>query len=79
MEITCKEDVRQNLIDAGCDSETIASFFKISGPDTRKEQLKLLDRHRKKLLEGIHRGQREIDCLDYLVMQIEKECRRESK
>ncbi|WP_243562745.1 hypothetical protein [Neobittarella massiliensis] len=35
--------------------------------------LQLLDRHRRELMDVLHREQRRIDCLDYLVYQIKKE------
>lgn len=67
-----KERIKQNLMDAGCDSKTISDFFKITGVDMFRKQLILLSRHRKKVLDDIHRRQKQIDCLDYLIMQIEK-------
>lgn len=70
--ISEKERVRQNLVDAGCDSVTISDFFGIDGTDKSKKQMTLLRNHRKKLLNNIHKAQKEIDCLDYLIFQIEK-------
>ena len=67
-----EEKIRQNLIDAGCDSDTVSAFFMISGEDKHAKQLVLLNRHRKKLPSGMHRYQYEIDCLDYLISQIER-------
>ena len=37
-----------------------------------QEQLKLLSDHRRHLLDCLHREERRIDCLDYLVYQLEK-------
>lgn len=67
------DKIRQNLIDAGCDSDTITDFFNFEGSDRIAKQLKLLQVHRKKLLKGLHKHQNEIDCLDYLIMQIERQ------
>ena len=36
------------------------------------EQLKLLSIHRERLLDRVHREEKRIDCLDYLVYQIRK-------
>lgn len=36
------------------------------------EQLKLLSIHRERLLDRVHREEKRIDCLDYLVYQIQK-------
>ncbi len=73
MEIMNEAKVRQNLIDAGCDSATINDFFQIVGAGQLTRRLMLLQRHRKKLLDGIHKWQHEIDCLDYLITQMEKQ------
>jgi len=39
----------------------------------RKELLHVLARHRRELLELVHLSEKRIDCLDYLVYQIEKQ------
>lgn len=75
MDDRSEERIRQNLIDAGCDKATISDFFKTAGTDRLTQQLMLLRRHRQKLLDGIHKRQNEIDCLDYLIMQLEKQIR----
>lgn len=62
----------QNLRDAGCDSGIITAFVKNINENKIAEGLKLLDTHRSILLECLHRDQKQIDCLDYLVYQIKK-------
>ena len=37
-----------------------------------EQQLRLLFIHRKHLLENLHQYERRIDCLDYLIYQMEK-------
>lgn len=64
--------VIQNLKDAGCDSKTVEKFMKLREEGDIKEQLDLLCRHRCKLLDRVHREEKKIDCLDYLVYQIQK-------
>lgn len=68
-----KEAIEQNLKDAGCDSETIDSFMICKEKGNPKDQVKLLSKHRMKLLDKVHESQKCIDCLDYLVYQINKE------
>ena len=36
------------------------------------EVLRILSRHRRTLLDTVHLGEKQIDCLDYLVYQMEK-------
>lgn len=67
------ESIIQNLKDAGCDAETIEKFVADLQKGKEVNNLKLLAGHRKKLLESLHKDQKCIDCLDYLVYQMKKE------
>lgn len=66
------ESIIQNLKDAGCDSETIENFMADLQKGKRANGLKRLAVHRKNLLASLHREQKCIDCLDYLVYQMRK-------
>ena len=67
-----RDELIQNLRDAGCGEETVISFLGfIENGECAKAQ-KLLTRHRKELLDGIHEGERKIGCLDYLVFQMNR-------
>ena len=63
----------QNLKDAGCDNDTITAFVE----DVRKQNitqgLRLLSIHRQTLLDNLHKEQKQIDCLDYLIYKIKKQ------
>lgn len=68
-----KDEIIQNLKDAGCDEKTCASVAEdLTGGRTR-EGLKVLEKHRRELLDQVHEGQKCIDCLDYLVYQVRKD------
>lgn len=62
----------QNLKDAGCDAQTIERFMSDLQKGKEESSLKQLAVHRKKLLDSIHKEQKRIDCLDYLVYQMSK-------
>lgn len=64
------EAIIQNLKDAGCDAETIENFMSDLQKGDEKSSLKRLNLHRKKLLDSLHKEQKCIDCLDYLVYQM---------
>ena len=57
--------ILQNLADAGCDRQTAEEFLSCFHRQNRLKQFQLL--------EAMHLAQRRIDCLDYLVYQLEKE------
>lgn len=67
-----KEAIEQNLRDAGCDEKCICQFMEDMDEKREKEGLKLLQDHRRKLLDAMHREQKRIDCLDYLVYEMQK-------
>lgn len=69
---TSKQAVTQNLLDAGCDCETIARFLRYEKEGDREGQMSLLAAHRLRLLEQVHQEEKRIACLDYLVYQLEK-------
>ena len=51
------DEIRQNLIDAGCDEDTIACFFDSSG---NHERLNILNKHRALLLDAYHLAAKKI-------------------
>lgn len=61
-----------NMTDAGCSEDTINSFWLCYQEGDVKGELKVLSNHRQALLDEVHKGQKGIDCLDYMVYQIEK-------
>lgn len=65
--------IYQNLIDAGCDQETTDQCMSIVRKGSYSELLPILSRHRASLLGTVHAGQKQIDCLDYLIYKIDKE------
>ncbi len=64
--------VLQNLKDAGCSDEIVEKFIALDGDDDKEQQLKLLFTHRRHLLEELHREEKRIDCLDYLLYQMQR-------
>lgn len=66
------EAVIQNLKDAGCDESTIEIFMDDIKNGKVDDGLKLLATHRRSLLDALHKDQKKIDCLDYLVFIMRK-------
>lgn len=73
MNYRTEHDVKQNLIAAGCDQQIIDACMDSYRAGNEKELVRLLRLHRRSLLDEIHAGERKIDCLDYLVYQLEKQ------
>lgn len=63
--------VLQNLKDAGCTDEMVENFMALQDSADEEQQIQLLSGHRKKLLEKLHQEEKRIDCLDYLIYQMQ--------
>lgn len=68
-----EEDIIQNLKDAGCDEDTIQSFMNNLQYGKLIKGTQLLQKHRRSLLNNLHKDQKQIDCLDYLLYMFKKE------
>lgn len=64
------ENIKQNLVDAGCDRDFINRFMTMDFDKQKNEALTMLARQRKNLLDSIHTNERKIYCLDFLVNKI---------
>ncbi len=62
----------QNLEDAGCSRECVKEFLALRAEGKTQKMLDLLDEQRGHLLDRLHKNEKQIDCLDYLVYQIQK-------
>ena len=69
--LTDEQLLLRNLKDAGCDDLTIERYLKRKKEGREREQMRLLSLHRASLLDRLHVNQRMIDCLDYLIYQME--------
>ncbi len=67
-----RDKILQNLKDANCAPDLINSFFDFEKDCNTFEQLKLLTRHKSELLDNLHRCQKQIDCLDFLIFNLEQ-------
>lgn len=72
LEYGSKDAVIQNLKDAGCSQDTVECCIDCLDCGKKEELLKRLENHRKGLLRKVHEGEKQIDCLDYLVYQIDR-------
>lgn len=62
----------QNLLDAGCDEETIKKCISLVKEGRKVELLRLLTGHKSKLLSRVRKEQKKIDCLDFLTSELKK-------
>jgi len=65
-----KPKLIQNLKDAGCSASVIDKFLDCYQAQSNADQKRLLSAHRSALLDKIHKNQKHLDCLDYLIYQL---------
>ena len=64
--------VVQNLLDAGFDLECTKRFMECKRTGQYDEQVKMLSAQRRRLLDNVHKEEKRIACLDYLVYAMKK-------
>lgn len=65
--------IYQNLIDAGCDESITEKCMLLVKEGRIFDMLPILTKHRKCLIASVHKGQKQIDCLDYLFYSLKKQ------
>lgn len=63
----------QNLIDAGCKKQCIGQYAVLYENKENQKLIRQLSLYRKSLLDSLHQVQSKIDCLDYLLYNLENE------
>lgn len=64
--------IYQNLIDAGCDMQTTEKCMSFLKEGEIPKILPALSEYRAALLNSVHIGQKQIDCLDFLIYKLKK-------
>ncbi len=63
----------ENLIDAGCDESMVTDCVALYNNDAKNTLLRTLSLHRKNILDAIHANEKQLDCLDFLIFELNKE------
>ena len=66
-------DMIQNLKVAGCNEQQTKDICVLYEAGRMKDVIRTLRCHRCHLMDQLHESQTKVDCLDFLVYQIEKE------
>ena len=65
-----KKYIIENLKETGCDEEIVAKFTSEAERGTTEACKRLLEKHRRGLLDKLHDDQKQIDRFDYLLYMI---------
>ena len=66
------ERIHQNLIDAGCDQQTTERCMAFVEKERLSDMVPILAKYRRAMLDTLHKDQKQIDCLDYLLYLIKR-------
>lgn len=67
------EDMERILRDAGCCEKLTADIAECCREGKLCDGIRKLRQHRAELLEDLHREQKRLDCLDYLIFMLQKQ------
>lgn len=67
------KEIIQCMSDCGCDAVQTEEFLAIKENCCTESCIRYLKRHRKQLMEQIHRMGHQVDCVDYIIRELEKE------
>ncbi|MBQ7989585.1 MAG: hypothetical protein IJ251_00890 [Oscillospiraceae bacterium] len=67
--------LKQSLGDAGCSSDDIGRIVRMFAEDEPDMALRAIRKNRCTLMAQLHESGRKIDCLDFLIRDLEKEIR----
>ena len=70
-----ENSVRYNLLDAGCNDESVTLVDRLYQAGRLSDALPEMKMIRCDLIDELHKSQRKVDCLDYLIRKTEKEIR----
>ncbi|MDD3369885.1 MAG: hypothetical protein PHP50_13565 [Lachnospiraceae bacterium] len=70
-----KEILQQNLLDAGCSEEQVRDCMALAENGNILRMIELLGKYKEDMLATVHRKEKCIDCLDFLIYRLKKECK----
>lgn len=73
MSYRSKEEMLENLKEAGCTNKQIQEVMKLYQEGKNLDVEKKLEHNRRKILEAVHKQEKQIECLDYFLYQLKKE------
>ncbi len=60
------------LADCGCCEQTVQEYLACGAENRTADQLRLLQQHRRVLMDSLHLAQRRVDAVDFLICSLEQ-------
>lgn len=67
-----EKDIIQNLKDAGCEDKQIEEIIVLFRKGKKDKICEILEKHRCNVLNNVHKKEKQIDCIDYFIYQMER-------
>lgn len=68
-----KKYLQSSLKDCGFDEKDTKKYLEYASDRRRAEQIRLLRQQRKRLMENLHRAQRQVDTVDYMLRSVQEQ------
>ena len=73
MERSMEQRLRCYLKDCGCSAEQAAEYLKMAASGNTRDQLIFMKRQRNMVMDQLHTATRQVDCIDYVIRELEQE------
>lgn len=67
-----EKEILQCLKDCGCDERTAKQFLAYGQEARPRDQIRLLNRRRRSLMDDLHENQKKVDCIDFMIRELEQ-------
>lgn len=69
------KEILNCMSDCGCDAVQTEEFLALKENCCTESCIRYLKRHRKQLMEQIHQREKKVECVDYIIRELEKEAK----
>lgn len=73
MEQNLEQRLRCYMKDCGCSAEQAAEYLKMAASGNTRDQLLFMKRQRNLVMDRLHAAARQVDCIDYVIRELEQE------
>lgn len=68
-----EQKFRCYMKDCGCSQKETDEYLQLAAKGSTQEQIFFLKRHRNRIMEKLHIAAKQVDCIDYVIYELEQE------
>lgn len=73
MDPNTEQKCRGYMKDCGCSEDQTQEYLKLAAKGCTKDQIFFMKRHRNLVMNLLHTAARQIDCIDFIIHELEQE------